>query len=219
MVFMVLLNPIMAVQKKLVGVFIGDSITEQGYYLKALENNYPIKAYNYGVSGATYGECDSDSPILYQISKQIEITLDFIFVAGGTNDWGNGVVLGKRGDRNLATFYGGADKLFSSLRERYPDTEIFVSTILQRDWTPSEEYPQPAGVDDNRDGLSVEDFNDAIVWPAHRHCCTEIDAYGESGITEGNILLYTKDGVHLNEKDGMKYADYIMAEIQTYIQK
>ena len=106
--------------------------------------------------------------------------------------------------------------LFSSLRERYPDTEIFVSTILQRDCTPSEEYPQPAGMDDYRVGLSVEDFNDAIVWSAHRYSCKIIDAYGESGITEENIFYTQKNGVHLNENGGKKYADFIMSEIQNY---
>ena len=219
MVFMVLLNPRMAVQKKLVGAFVGDSITEQGYYTRAMENKYPIKTYNYGVAGATYGKCGTEIPLLYQIADGIDVTPDFIFIAGGTNDWGNGTMLGQRGDKSAGTFYGAADILLSDLRERYPDTKIIVSTILQRDWTPSEEYPQPAGMDENQDGLSIEDFNEAIIWSAHKYGCKVIDAYGESGITADNILLYTKDGVHLNDRGGAKYADYIMTEIESYIKR
>lgn len=52
---------------------------------------------------------------------------------------------------------------------------------------------------------------------AHKYGCKVVDAYGESGITMDNILRYTKDGVHLNEIGGEKYADYIAHEIENCV--
>lgn len=210
-------NPQMIFRKKLVGVFIGDSITEQGYYLRALEKGYPIKTINYGVAGATYGDCGSDISLLHEIVDNLSVQPDFIFVLCGTNDWGNNVLLGRSGDLEENSFYGGLQITFSKLRKKYPNTPIIVSTILQRNWSPSEQYPQPMGMDENGNGYSIEEFNKAIVYMAHKYGCKVVDAYGESGITMDNILRYTKDGVHLNEIGGEKYADYIAHEIENCV--
>ena len=218
MIFFLANNPKLIYSKKIQGAFVGDSITEQGKYLNTLELNYPIKGVNYGVAGATYGDCGSGMPLIHELAEKVSGNPDFIFVFAGTNDWGNKVPIGKDGDMTDSTFYGGVYMAFSKLRNNYPDTPIIVSTILQRNWTPSKEYPQPAGMLDNGIGLSVEDYNEVIIHVAHRYGCKVVDAYGESGITMENIRLYSDDGVHLNDTGGRKIASFIVKAINDSVE-
>ena len=132
---------------------------------------------------------------------------DFVFMLGGTNDWGLNATLGTPQDRTENTFYGGLYMTLNALRTKFPTKPIFVSTILQRNWTQTTD--QPSGIDSNGNNNSVMQFNEAITYMAHRFGCIVIDGFGESGICVSNIATYTKDGLHLNDAGGTRYATFI----------
>ena len=188
------------------GGFLGDSLTSQNYFTSALASMFEITVDNYGVSGTTVSNIVSSNTFGSRVSDMSD-DCDFVFMLGGTNDWGLGASLGTPTDRTESTFYGGLYVTLNALRTKYPTKPIFVSTILQRNWT--QDSTQSSGIDTNTNGNSIMQFNDAIVYMAHRFGCIVVDGFGESGICVPNLSVYTSDGLHLNSVGGTRYAKYI----------
>lgn len=194
------------------GDFLGDSITAQGQYTAKMTSLYGITVNNYGVSGTCISNVNGSNYFAARVST-MSTSCDFVFMLGGTNDWGLGAPLGTKTDTTVDTFYGGLYATLSALRERFPTKPIFVSTILQRDWTQTQD--QSSGIDSNANGNSVMEFNEAIIYMAHRFGAIVIDGFGESGICIPNITTYTNDRLHLNATGGTRYATYIKDVMET----
>ena len=190
----------------LTGDFLGDSLTSQHYFTDMLTDLYEITVNDYGVSGTSISNIINHDQFYTRVSG-MSTDCDFVFVLGGTNDWGLSATLGTKSDTNANTFYGGLYQLFSALRTRFADKPIFVSNIPQRNWT--QDTSQASGIDSNANGNSVMQFNEAIEYMAHRYGCIVVDAFGESGICVSNLSGYTGDGLHFNEYGGKRYAEYI----------
>ena len=193
------------------GNFLGDSITEQNVFTGYMSSLFGITVNNYGVSGTTISNKNGSNYFSSRIESMNE-DCDFIFILGGTNDWGLGATLGTKTDTTVSTFYGGLYDVLSKLRAKFPTKPIFVSTILQRDWTSTTD--QSGGIDSNVNGDSIMDFNEAIVYMAHRFGCKIVDGFGESGIAVSNIDEYTGDRLHLNEAGGTRYATFVKDEME-----
>lgn len=188
------------------GDFLGDSITSMALYTQKLTEKAGIVVNNYGVGGTTYSNINSSNPFYSRVSTMSE-DCNFIFVFGGTNDWGLSVQIGNPSDTEPNTFYGGLNATFSALRTKFPTKPIFVGTILQRNLASGK--GQATGMTSNANGDSVADFNEAIKRVAERYGCKIINGYS-SGIIYENLFTYTSDGLHLNDSGAERYAQFIL---------
>lgn len=189
------------------GDFLGDSLTEQHQYTDALEDLYNITVNNYGKSGTTISNINSTDMFKDRISN-MSLDCDFIFVLGGTNDWGLGVPLGTKTlvDNDYSTFYNALYNTLSALRNRFPLKPIFVATIPVRNWQGG---GQASGIWQNSQGNSLMEFNDAICYVANIIGATVIDSFS-SGINLESLSTYTNDNLHFNEAGGKRFATYVM---------
>ena len=190
---------------------LGDSLTEQGYYTNALKNmGYSIN--NHGLSGTTISSINPTNPF-YERINSISENCDFILVVGGTNDWGLSVPLGEKTDKSQHTFYGGLFVTLTQLRRKFPTKTIFVSEILQRNWTATTD--QASGMDSNANGNSIQEFNEAIRYMAERLGCFVLPSFS-FGLFAENLGTYTSDGLHLNTLGGEKFAQFLDKQFSNY---
>lgn len=199
------------------GNFLGDSITSQGKYTAALTSLYSMTVNNYGISGTTISAIkDTENfPCFYHRIESMTTDCDFVFMFGGTNDWGLGCPLGTVSDSTLATFYGALYYTLNLLRTKFPAKPIFIGTILQRNYTASPSS-QPAGMDRNQRGNSIDEFNQAIVYMARRFGCIVIDTWQAGICPEINGSTYMTDGLHINEVGGTRLAVFIKDLMERY---
>ena len=112
-------------------LFLGDSIT-QGACASSDENNYVSKVgkmldldtKNYGIGGtriAKQSMFDDYSEYFLLRAKKMESEADFVFIFGGTNDYGHGdAKIGKIDDKTDFTFYGALNNLLEYLIQKFP---------------------------------------------------------------------------------------------------
>lgn len=193
------------------GNFLGDSITAMALYTQKLTEKAGIVVNNYGVGGTTYSNINSSNPFYSRVSTMSE-DCDFVFVFGGTNDWGLSVQIGNPDDTEPNTFYGGLNATFSALRAKFPTKPIFVETILQRDLASGK--GQATGMMSNANGDSIFDFNEAIKHVADRYGCEICDGCSKSGIIYENLDTYTSDRLHLNDNGAERYAQFILDQME-----
>lgn len=189
---------------------LGDSITQQAKYTTALAN-LGYNVLNYGISGTTISNKNPSNPFSSRVAS-MDASADFVFILGGTNDWGLGATLGEKTDTTEDTFYGGLYTTLTALREKYPTKTIFISEILQRNWQGG---GQASGLDSNANSDSVMDFNEAIRYMGERFGCFVVPSFS-CGICLSNLSTYLSDGVHLNDLGGSKFATYLDAFFRNY---
>ena len=112
--------------------FLGDSITE-GVGASVIEKCYVnrfaeitgCEVNNYGISGTRIArQKKASKPLSFDLDFQLRAqvlddTADLTFVFGGINDFSHGdAPLGKFGDNDPYTFYGGLDNLVKTLKNR-----------------------------------------------------------------------------------------------------
>lgn len=122
--------------------FLGDSITE-GVGASKKENSYPTllckmigaEEVNYGLSGSRIARQmvhngNPDEDFLLRI-RWMRKDCDFLFIFGGTNDYGHGdAPLGKKGDNTPYTFYGAMRLLLEGLTKDYGFKKDQICVIL-----------------------------------------------------------------------------------------
>lgn len=118
-------------------LFFGDSITK-GYINgnEITENSYPklfsdsvgMSFINHGVGGATLSRVDGYSCIYDQIVNATFSNVDFVFVAGGVNDWQLGV--------SLSDFRTGITNICNYLKSNFNGEVIFITPIENAGWNP-----------------------------------------------------------------------------------
>lgn len=177
--------------------FIGDSITEQGFfehteYPKVVKSTLGLSSIeNYGVGGSSLclrnEEFNSNYPPL--ISRWEEIKgADIHFILIGTNDYSFQVPIGEDNSTNLKEFNGCLNIVLGGLKEKYPDDLIVVSTILKRR---ESDLPIP-----------LTKYNDAIKSKAEEYDLALLDGYNIDGLDIGNDYdgKITDDRLHPNKK-------------------
>jgi len=126
--------------------FLGDSITE-GHGASSEEFNYVsqvgkmlnCQVLNYGIGGTRIARQNVSSAIhRYDMDFNLRLTvadktLDRIFVFGGTNDFGHGdAIFGQEGDRDIKTFHGAVNTLFSTLIDMYGKDKVVIILPIKR---------------------------------------------------------------------------------------
>ena len=118
-------------------LFFGDSITK-GYINvnEITENSYPklfsdsvgMSFINYGVGGSTLSRVDGYSCIYDKIVNATFSNVDFVFVAGGVNDWQLGV--------SLSDFRTSVTNICNYLKSNFNGEVIFITPIENAGWNP-----------------------------------------------------------------------------------
>ena len=125
--------------------FLGDSITqgagadcEEGMYVNVVGAMLGCEVKNYGVGGTRIAKQTTPSvePIYDQdfLTRSEEMgDADFVFVFGGTNDFGHGLAeFGVLDSDDVYTFCGAVNTLFSKLVARYGKEKLCVILPLHR---------------------------------------------------------------------------------------
>lgn len=190
--------------------FLGDSITER-YCASSIDKCFVsligartgAVARNYGIGGTSIARqhklCENDlwnQCFIDRVDKMDE-DADLIVVFGGTNDFGHGTPdLGKLGDTDEYTFFGGLRAVAEKLIVRYPTSEIVFMTPLHR----LGEDVLINQMGDPRPPLSA--YADAVIAVANYYGFPVLDLFRQSGIQpnfEPNKKTYTVDGLHPND--------------------
>lgn len=188
---------------------LGDSITE-GHEIEDKENLYVnrldaedfvLKAQNVGFTGSTIALPPDE--VLRNFAfvnryKSIDKNSALIFVLGGTNDYGENVPLGSIADTDPYTFYGALNSLIECLQADYPDALLLFATPLQRD---DELSDGPETSPFNAEGLTLEDYRNAIVAVCEERNIEYIDLYNLEGmrLEDETFSEYYVDGLHPND--------------------
>lgn len=188
--------------------FLGDSLTH-GYGLGNLTQRFSslVSSYfgaeeiNEGLDGSPITPdpwgAEAFLPRFLRMKK-----VDFLFVLGGTNDWGGTLAfLGEEGDEDEKTFYGAFASLCQAILQVYPKEKVLI--LLP----PSCFHENPVREDED----SLNDFREAERKVASRFGLSVLDLSPLLPIPSTNRGSdYHLDGVHLSEKGHRIIADSII---------
>ena len=176
----------------------GDSLTGFNYYQPLVKNELQLALYNnMGVGGSTIAEKYSGQTAAFcNRYDTIPAGYDVITIQGGTNDFGQNIPLGTKGNNDKTTFYGGLEALLNGIKTKFPTTPILFISPLQRDYFGTAE--EISGMTNNI-GVTLKQYNDIII-----ECCSDagipcIDMYSNSGLYPENVHDWTIDGLHPNQ--------------------
>ena len=190
--------------------FLGDSITN-GAGASVPEKNYvslvgqmlPCEARNYGIGGTRIARQNVLSEEhLYDLDflmrSEVMGAADFVFVFGGTNDYGHGVApLGELDSEDIYTFCGAVNVLLNRLSARYGKDKICVILPIHRY---DEENPYGEG---NKPFAApiLQEYVSRINTIARRHGIEVLSLEKDFPVpttNKGDEL--TVDGLHPNDK-------------------
>ena len=155
-------------------IFLGDSITDEGEWAELLGNPH-VK--NRGISG------DTTMGILHRLEDIVAFQPAKIFIMIGINN----LIHYQQSAAEIFTNY---KKIVIKIRDRSPNTEIFIQSILP--------------IHHPKSGLKINDcdrvqLNSCLQELATEYSLTYIDLFSQ--LSDANYQLderYTLDGVHLN---------------------
>lgn len=207
--------------------FLGDSITEGAgasdpahVYSTVCCRLLGAEEYNYGLSGTRIARqrvadraCDPDEDYLLR-ARWMPKDLDFIFIFGGTNDFGHGdAELGQLGDKTPWTFYGAVYCLCQFFLENRGYSKDKLAFIL-----PTPRFDQDS---DNGDGQKdnrhkwphLSAYIKAIqeVVPLFGIDAIELQGF-EKPLTKPSAL--TIDGLHPNDKGHQMIGEQLAAYLK-----
>lgn len=198
--------------------FLGDSITE-GAIASSQENTFVrlvgtmlnCKVNNYGISGSRIAKqkIPSIEPRydLYFASRvaAMDADADFVFVFGGTNDYGHGdALMGKIDDKTPDTFYGAMNNLIDELEKKYEKNSIFFILPLYRI---NESNPYGEGTK-TQPGCTLAEYRKAMTEVLEKRHIEVFDIKDIIGKAENNPLIY--DGLHPNDEGHKKIAELVV---------
>ena len=213
--------------------FLGDSITEGGgssceknRYVNKVSEILGIETLNYGISGTRIAkqmekseDPSYDKDFIDRVD-QIDKNCSFVFVFGGTNDYGHGFApigdaLGE--DLDPYNFCGAVRLLISKIENRFGKGKMCFILPLRRfgDENICGEGKKPARG-------TLENYVEMIKYIATKHGIDYIDLYNNGFekplVCTGDDL--TIDGLHPNDKGHLlvakKVCEYIVSKKELY---
>lgn len=207
--------------------FLGDSITagagvsaQENCYVEVFARASGATVRNYGISGTRIARQTKPS-----VKAQFDLNFldrvdgmdpdaDLVVVFGGTNDFGHGDAA--FGDPDEAedeyTFRGAVHSLIRRLRAKFPTSEIVIMTPLHR-------TGETATV--NEIGLPRRPLADYVAAEreiAAAYSVPVLDLFSVAGIYPDdpvNCEIYTKDGLHPNDRGAARIADRLIGFLGT----
>ena len=188
----------------------GASLDEYGNgigYANYIADYLDCDVLKYGVGGSTIGTYQGDS-FCYRYEDMAD-EADIIIVFGGVNDF---LTNKNFGDESLTegTYTGDLNKLMNSLRDEYPDSDIFFVTIYRN---------QAEEALDVTPEHSLSDYMDWQKKLAGDYDIEVIDIYNTyylDGHDQNNYSNYFFDTVHLNDDGYRILGKYLSAELIKY---
>lgn len=198
--------------------FLGDSITE-GCLASKRENTFVYLvgkmtnsiSRNYGIGGTRFArqkEPSSDPKYdRYFASRILEMDkdADYVFVFGGTNDYGHGdAPIGQFGDKTLDTFAGAVDFTINELLKYFKKEQVVFIPPLYRVnedsiWGSHDSKTVPCP--------SLKEYRKLLIQIVNSYNITLLDISEQFGKAENNPLL--EDGLHPNDLGHRKLAELI----------
>ena len=202
--------------------FLGDSITEgcgssspSKCYVSLVEKMLPCEVRNYGISGTRIAKNISESLdprtdlFFGDRVKDMNHDADYVFVFGGTNDYGHGdAPFGSFGDTNPETFFGGIDYLIRNLLKFYKQNQIIFILPLYRE---NENNPYGDG-SKILPGKTLSEYREAMLKVLQKYDIKVLDIKDKVGKGENNPFLV--DGLHPNDKGHQLIATLICEYIK-----
>ena len=203
--------------------FFGDSITE-GAMASSVSNTYVervgqmlgCKVINHGISGTRFARQykPSESPRFdldfCQRLKDLDKNADYVFVFGGTNDFGHGdAPIGNINDQTSDTFYGAVNYLVSSLLKKYKREQVTFILPLRRK---GGDNPLGEG-NKEKPSLTLDGYTKIIIEVLDKHNVQYLDFRKEFGDPETSPLI--GDGLHPNDKGHELLAKLIVDYIKS----
>lgn len=207
-------------------LFLGDSIT-QGFGASCEGNNYVslvgktlnCQTVNYGVGGTrigrqTFVNCSAMWNYDFRLRAQImDPDADFVFVFGGTNDYGHGRLhLGAPTDKIPNTFCHELRLLLDDLCQKFGKNRLCFILPLRRF---SEDGVCCKGKNGNEQGASLLEYVNAMRQIIAEYGVDIIDLYSD-GIPKPCVNTgdeFTVDGIHPNDNGyrliAEKICDYL----------
>ncbi len=210
--------------------FLGDSITE-GAGATLIENRYvnvvgamlDCEVRNYGVGGTRFARQSKYSPanvwdydfmMRMEIMANIDPDADFVFVFGGTNDFGHGdAPLGKMGDKTPYTFYGATAIIAEFLLEKYGKDKLCFMLPIRRY---HEDSVMGDGGNKKEPGPILREYVDAIVEVLEAYGVSYIDLFNGFIPTPmtGGATEYFVDGLHPNNMGHRMIAEKVVEYVK-----
>jgi lysophospholipase L1-like esterase len=184
---------------------VGDSITEQNIYPRIVAKSLGLKEINDGVSSSTLAV---NNTYLHGKSAYERILkcpdADLWTVFAGTNDWLYKTPIGDINSTDPTTFFGALKSVVSNIKNRPNHPKLILFTPLQS-----------VRNGKNVDGISMDEYRQAIINVGNQYQVPVLDLYDIGGINTQNIKEMTTDGVHPNLYGTEIYAPKIIDAIQS----
>ena len=209
-----------------IATFNGDSICQGvvngGGYAKILSDTEGLIVENKGIGGGTIakGTYFNDNPStprhwICDTVNTMRNDVDYAIFEGGRNDYGVNVPLGTltvdyTGTVDNTTFYGALEHLFRQALIRFEGKKIGFIIIHKAN---AEPYTR------NKQGLTMEDYYNAIIKTCEKYSIPVCDLYKNSGLITAITELkdtYTdrSDGLHPND---LGYKKYYVPKISSWL--
>ena len=201
--------------------FLGDSITkgeratspEKGF-VSLVGKNLPAEVRNYGISGTRFAiqKTPSSKPEYdrYFASRIDEMNhdADYIFVFGGTNDFGHGdAPIGRFGDKTPDTFFGAVDFLANELLKHYKKEQIiFIEPLYRTDEIVPCNHIKPFK-------HTMPEYREDLRAVLQKYDIEILDLKDKFGKAENSPLYF--DHVHPNDEGHKKLAELIVEYIRS----
>lgn len=181
-------------------ITLGDSITKAGGYQQILKNRLGFKSIdNMGINGQTMAY-QNKKQSTYNLGKDIDFKkYDLVTIFIGTNDFRYEKKLGHIkdigcNDLDEKTFCGSYQLLIEYILLSNPNIDLVLVTPIQRT---KDGYD---GQFTNKAGYKLVDYINSIKLLGEKYSLPVLDLYNISEIKEENIDIYTRDGLHPNDK-------------------
>ena len=162
--------------KKTKIAFVGDSLTEWGYFSQFFPE---FEVFNFGIAG------EKTYQIFNRLNSVNEAIVDKIFVMAGINDLGDG--------RAINDIFADYKQIVENLIKNSPQADIFIQSLLPIN---TELFFNPR--------LYVEQIpmlNERLQQLAQEYACTYIDLFPHFCNKKQQLLEeFTHDGLHLTEE-------------------
>lgn len=205
--------------------FLGDSITE-GACASKVENTYVYlvgkmlgcETRNYGISGTRIArqigpELDPNSRYGLYFSSRVsgmKNDADYVFVFGGTNDFGHGdAPFGKEDDNTPDTYLGAVNYLIDELLKYYKKEQIIFILPFRRI---GEDNPLGEG-NKLTPGKTLKEYIEGQRKIVEKRGIKYLDFRNVFGDPNNNPLLF--DGLHPNDKGHLLLATLLVDYIKT----
>ena len=202
--------------------FLGDSITqgsgascEQNMYVNLVGKALGATVRNYGVSGTRIADnfTPNDYPEYFALrAKKMENDADYVFVFGGTNDFGHGdAPIGTIEDTTDFSFYGALKNLIELLLSKYDKRKIVFILPLRR-W----EENNPRGSRKVKDVGVLSEYVDIMKKVLENYGIAYMDTFYNSVLQtppEGQSAFFA-DGLHPNDAGHALLAQMVVGYVQ-----